>query len=132
MSDDKLILNGSSYTLDKLRQLPSQLQPQNVFTKVRGDQVAFYSKHSPLSNHHISLFTVEGIEFNSNEQFLMFSKARFFNDELQTKQILDEQNPAIQNVSALELRVLIAMLGKTREYQLWKGGCMLNLVKTKI
>ena len=96
MRDDKLILNGSSYTLDKLNQLPSQLQPQNVFTKTRDDKIAFYSKHSPLSNHHSSPFTVEGIDFNTNEQFLMYLKAVFFNDELQAKQILDTQDPAIQ------------------------------------
>ena len=94
--DDKLILNGSSYTLDKLNQLPSQLQLQNVFTKSRDDKIAFFSKHSPLSNHHLSPFTVEGIDFNTNEQFLMYSKAVFFNDELQAKQILDTQDLAIQ------------------------------------
>ena len=60
--------------------------------------------HSPLSNHHSSSFRVELIDFNTNEQLFMYSKAIFVNDEIQAKQILDTQDLTIQKCLGLQIK----------------------------
>lgn len=52
----------------------------------------FYSLHSPFSNFTPSLFKYKEINFVSVEQFLMFSKAKLFNDEGSANKILDLNN----------------------------------------
>ena len=58
---DKLIINGSSYTVDRLDKLPKQLRPELSSSPVKGDKLVFFSKASPLSNHHPSPFKVAGL-----------------------------------------------------------------------
>ena len=94
--EDALILNGCMYTVDRLHLLPQNLQPANIFTRVHGDKVAFFSKHSPLSNHYHAPFKVEGIDFSCSEQFYMLAKARAFGDEGQSKLIMETKDPVQQ------------------------------------
>lgn len=41
-----------------------------------------------LSNWYLSDFIVDGIKFTSNEQYMMYKKAKYFNDEKIAKEIL--------------------------------------------
>lgn len=93
---DKLILNGHVYTVDNLNALPKHLHPASIFTPTRGNMVAFFTANSPLSNHYISPFELDGNHYNSNEQFLMYQKAVRFSDMETAQKILQEPNPGKQ------------------------------------
>ena len=94
--DDSLQINGQAYTLENLNLLPEELHPRNVFTRVHGDKVPFFSSHSPLTNHHPSPIQIEGLKFSCSEQYFMLAKARAFGDEAQAQQIMATSNPVEQ------------------------------------
>ncbi|MGG5508270.1 MULTISPECIES: NADAR family protein [unclassified Myroides] len=56
----------------------------------------FYGTEHPLSQWYGSKFSMDGIEFNSMEQWMMYSKAILFKDFDTAKKILEEDNPSIQ------------------------------------
>ena len=49
-----------------------------------------------FSNWHPSEFIIDGITFNSGEQWMMVQKAKTFNDVISIDKILSETNPKIQ------------------------------------
>lgn len=49
-----------------------------------------------FSNWHPSEFIIDGITFNSGEQWMMYQKAKIFNDAISMDKILNETNPKIQ------------------------------------
>lgn len=53
----------------------------------------FFSGEDPLSNFFIRDFVVKGIRFRHNEQFLMFCKAKLFNDEEHAQKIMKAVEP---------------------------------------
>lgn len=53
----------------------------------------FFGADNPLSNWHPAHFTVKGVEFCNNEQFMMFCKAKLFGDEECAQKILLAKNP---------------------------------------
>ena len=93
---DKLIINGSSYTVDSLDKLPKQLKPELSSSPTKDDKLVFFSKASPLSNHHPSSFNVSGTEYNCMEQFLMEAKALYFDDQDTATAIMDTKDPVQQ------------------------------------
>ena len=93
---DKLIINGSSYTVDRLDKLPKQLKPELSSSPVKGDKLVFFSKASPLSNHHPSPFKVAGSDYNCMEQFLMEAKALYFSDHETAAAIMNTTDPVQQ------------------------------------
>ena len=54
---------------------------------------AFFTRASPLSNHHDSPMKVEGQSFKSNEQYYMFKKATTFADKETADAIMRESDP---------------------------------------
>lgn len=54
----KLFLNGEEYFAWELEHLPIPLRPSSLATRKTDSVLAFYSKYSPLSNHHYSPFEV--------------------------------------------------------------------------
>lgn len=93
---DKLIINGSAYTVDTLDRLPEKLRPEVVSTPSKGDCVAFFTKASPLSNHHRCNFEVAGETFTSMEQYLMASKALHFKDTDIKAKVMQTHDPVAQ------------------------------------
>lgn len=54
----------------------------------------FFHLTSPFSNFHPTKFEYKGLTFISNEQFMMYSKAKNFNDEASAEKILElNQDP---------------------------------------
>ena len=72
---DKLILNGSVYTVDTLYKLPPALQPEVIASPYNDKIQLFFTRASPLSNHYPCHFVVDGTTFNCVEQYLMKAKA---------------------------------------------------------
>ena len=86
---DRLILGGKVYTVDNIHTIDfPELQPRNVFTPSKLGVQGFFSRFSPLSNHYISKFKIDGKVFNSSEQFFMHKKALFFKDNETAARIL--------------------------------------------
>ena len=50
MSEDKLIIDGKSYTTENLDKPPKHLQPEHISTKENGNMVVFFTFQSIYSN----------------------------------------------------------------------------------
>lgn len=53
----------------------------------------FFGAENPLSNWHPAGFTVNGVDFKNNEQFMMYCKAKLFGDEECAAKILRAETP---------------------------------------
>ena len=86
---DRLMLGGQVYDIDNIDgiQYPD-LQPKNVFTPSKLGVQGFFSKHSPLSNHHRAEFQLDGKKFSSSEQCFMYKKAMYFHDQETAQKIM--------------------------------------------
>ena len=93
LTNDKLWVNGVSYTTDKLDSLPEMISLDKLFNPCNNGIVAFFRKHSKLSNHHQCSFIVHGERFSSMEKFLMSTKADFFGDHELVHKISMEDDP---------------------------------------
>ena len=60
-----------------------------AFMQQNKDYTYFFHLTSPFSNFHPAKFEYKGITFISNEQFMMYSKAKTFNDEDSSEKILE-------------------------------------------
>jgi ribA/ribD-fused uncharacterized protein len=80
-------LNGPTYQ--------GRPMPASVVTVQPDDKkiIPFYSRFDLLSNHHADGFTIKGVHFKHVEQFMMYCKAKLFNDHHQAEKILAEPNP---------------------------------------
>lgn len=55
----------------------------------------FFHLTSPFSNFHPSRFEYKNLNFISNEQFMMYSKAKTFGDEVTAQKIIDLNNTSL-------------------------------------
>ena len=92
--ENQLIVNGISYTTDTLDKLPTDISTEKLFTQRNNNMVAFFSKHSPLSNYHSCNIEVEGNNYNCQEQHYTQQKALAFNDFKTAEKIMKETKPA--------------------------------------
>jgi hypothetical protein len=93
---DKLVINGTVYTVNNLDRLPEPLRPENLATPSNDDTVVFFTKASPLSNHHPCNFVVGKLQYNCVEQFLMNEKALHFHDTDIAAKIMRTSDPVQQ------------------------------------
>lgn len=70
----------------------------------QGNFTFFYGKGDVLSNWHPSTFTYKGITFTCVEQFMMYCKAKLFNDEVSAGMILETDDPAKQKYYGRRVR----------------------------
>lgn len=56
----------------------------------------FWKSNSPFSNWYPAEFVIDGIKFNCSEQYMMYGKARLFEDHETAKQILAADRPGKQ------------------------------------
>jgi ribA/ribD-fused uncharacterized protein len=63
-----------------------------------GNFTAFCGAADVFSNWHRCQFEYHGVAFSCVEQFMMFSKAKLFNDEQSAKNILATVDPMTQNM----------------------------------
>ncbi len=68
---DKLIINGQSYTMDTLKDLPDSLDvPKLGTSKVTNNITAFYESITSLLNFHCAMFHVNDVVYKSSKQYL--------------------------------------------------------------
>ena len=90
---DKILINGKLFSINDLALIPKELQSVDNYTITKGSVTAFFTSASPLSNHHPSKFTVDNMEFTSVEQYLMYKKAKHFEDKNTAQQIMLTPDP---------------------------------------
>lgn len=66
--------------------------------------VFFWRSDSPFSQWHLSAFTVDGINFNCAEQYMMYHKAMLFGDEETAQKILKTTSPHQQKALGRKVR----------------------------
>ena len=64
----------------------------------------FWETRSPFSQWHPSDFVVEGITFNCAEQYMMYQKAKLFDDEQIAEQVLLTKKPRDQKALGRRVR----------------------------
>lgn len=75
INGQSLFINGKAYEEGDLEQLPEVLRPSNLATVQSEVAVIFFGRFCPLSNHHPSPFTYEGMQFSCMEQYIAYKRA---------------------------------------------------------
>ena len=88
LEDPYLKLDGKKYHCYNVHTLPAQLGPSEVTSMSDDEQIGFFGELNPFSNFHPCVFTVEGIEYHSSEQFIQTKKAEYFGDQITKERIL--------------------------------------------
>ena len=99
LENDKLVINGTRYTLNDLHKLPEDLSAYKAAERQNEEYLAFHGEFSPLSNFHPSPFKIGTQKFHCTEQYIQYKKAMHFRDSLTANQI-------IQCVDAFEVKRL--------------------------
>ena len=84
------------YTVDTMNTLPPQLKPETISVHKDDDYTFYFGKDCPLSNFYPSPFDIDGLHFNCSEQYLQFTKAKLFSDEVVAGKILAANDPREQ------------------------------------
>lgn len=93
---DNLYINNERYTIETLSKLPETLKPQSIFTPTSGNTTAYFTKHSPLSNHYPSPFIVNGNSYSCMQQYCIAQQAHFFQDQETILKVMTETDPVKQ------------------------------------
>lgn len=109
IKDFKLQVKGQFYRSTELEALPYSIRPSTIATPFSDDTVAFFGRDSPLSNHHLCSFEIEGTPFTTVEQYLAWRKAKLAQKSGLAAQILNTSDPAEHK------RTLNALKGENEE-----------------
>jgi len=71
---DKLIVNGTTYDIDTLDKLPRCLIPISKSYRETSNQISFFRKYCPLSNHSPAPFVINDKHYNCSEQMFLSEK----------------------------------------------------------
>lgn len=74
VSGSKLVVEGKTYHPHELDFLPTDIHPEKVKTRRRGDGIAFQGPTSILSNLYPCNLTIQGIKYNCAEQVYAYRK----------------------------------------------------------
>ena len=92
---DKLLVDGKGFTIRTINSLP-----QNLQWAVKGTRYAasvnttfFFGRQSFLSNFHPAPFEENGIRYSCSEQFYLYKKSMFFDDDSTATAILRSKDP---------------------------------------
>ena len=75
LENDKLVINGTAYTIQDLHRLPSELAPYKATQKTNSTTIGFQGELSPWSNFHHSPFKMDGKQFITAEHWVQYTKA---------------------------------------------------------
>ena len=121
---DKLIIDGTSYTVDTTHLLPSPLKPEEVATKRGEGFTAFFSRSSPLSNFASCLFKgSDGTKYTSSEQYYQRTKAIFHGDPITASLIMKTDDPAECKRLGEKIQIKNPETWKERSLDVMFDGC---------
>ena len=76
--------------------LPMDLRRITLSQRENADTLAFFGSYNPLSNFHACPVTINNNQFNCMEQFIQFTKAKLFSDDLCANKILETESHRTQ------------------------------------
>ncbi|MFC0402974.1 NADAR family protein [Paraburkholderia rhizosphaerae] len=88
-----------------------------------GNVTAFFGADDVLSNWHPCRFVYHGVAFTSVEQFMMFAKAKLFNNDVSAKKILDARDPMTQKAIGRQVAGFDLTLWEARRELIVYVGC---------
>ena len=86
-------MDQTSYTVNTVHQLPTELQPAHVATRKTDDVVAFFTGATPLSNFYKSDIELDSRSFSSVEQYYQYRKALYAEQPAKAQKILENTLP---------------------------------------
>lgn len=98
IKDYQISIDGSAYGSEDFHRLPVQLQPKEVYIPRSKQTCVFFTKHSPLSNHHPSPIHLDNQSFVCVEQYLALCRANLAKDDILAKEVMESQDPADHKV----------------------------------
>ena len=93
MINDKPIINGTTYKVEDIANLPSDLAAYKAAEKSNDTHIVLAGDLSPYSNLHRCPFTINGQQFHSSEQWIQYQKALAFGDSFTANMILQSETP---------------------------------------
>ncbi|KAK2139571.1 hypothetical protein LSH36_1715g00000 [Paralvinella palmiformis] len=102
---DKLKVDGHSYGMDDIPNLPSHLNQEKACTKRTNYVIIFFGKHSPLSNLHECSLTLDGAQYTGVEQRYQQKKAEWARNDKLAQQIISTTFPARQKYLGDKVKV---------------------------
>ncbi len=102
MEGQRLILSKGDFnavvTMDTLENLPSELNPEKVFTPCKNNVTLFYTVNSPHSNFYPCKFVENGKDYNCVEQYFVYKNATCAGDNAIAQKVMKLEDPvAIKN-----------------------------------
>ena len=91
--DDKLVINGISYTVEELGKLPPDLATYQAAQKTNEDTIVFQGELSPWSNFHTAPFIINNQQFSTSEHWIQAQKPLLFNDSDTANRIMNSDSP---------------------------------------
>lgn len=88
---NRLIINGTSYTVQELHQLPTELAPYKASQKSIDSIIGFQGELSPWPNFHYSSFEIDNTKFNTAEHWIQYTKAKLFGDKVIVTSIINSE-----------------------------------------
>ena len=88
LDKDKLVIEGTKYSINNLNTLPQDLNGYNTTSKFRDKSVTFFGQLNPFSNFHLEPFTLHGKHYPTSEHFIQETCAIHFNDKTSPRRIL--------------------------------------------
>jgi ribA/ribD-fused uncharacterized protein len=121
---DRLVLEGKTFTVDTLSQLPDDLQPTKLATHTENGVTAFFRSASPLSMFHpVQIKDTDNNNiYHCGEQWLHREKALFFKDESTAADIMMAE-------TAVECKTLGRNVKNFNDDQWYKSGHARKIVK---
>ena len=90
---DRLVINGTTYKVDDIPNLPTDLAAYKAAEKNNDTHLVFAGDLSPYSNFHHSPFEINSQQFHSAEQWTQYQKALMFGDSYTANRILLADTP---------------------------------------
>ena len=90
----QLVIEGKRYHRQNIHTLPDDLNPMEVTSKSNEEVFAFFGELNPLSNFHPCKFNLKGESFNSSEQYIQWTKAKYCGDKIAMDCILNCEDAA--------------------------------------
>ena len=129
LNQDKLIVNGITYTVHDLHCLPPELAPYKASQKTNATTIGFQGELSPWSHFHNSPFEINGHMFNTAEHWIQYTKALFFEDKTMAECILDSETPLEAKMLGYSVQLYDAQLWKEHGYNLCLPGIKAKYVQ---
>ena len=90
----QLVIEGKRYHCQNIHTLPEDLNPMEVTSRSNKNIFAFFGELNPLSNFHPCKFDLDGESFNSSEQYIQWTKAKYCGDKIAMECILNCEDAA--------------------------------------